>query len=114
MFGSIRRDGRWVVPVRVPLLALFGTVELDLREAILQRRHIVIDAQVLGGRIQLLVPEGVRVNVTGRTFLSSRDVRVRTEGDGPMIEVRGTFVLGSVRARTPKRRWRDRVRGRAR
>ena len=107
-FGSIRREGRWVVPVRIPLLALFGTVELDLREAILQRRHIVIDAQVLGGRVRMLVPEGVRVDVTGRTLLSSQDVRVRPDGNGPVIEIRGTFVLGSVKARTPKRRWRDR------
>ena len=113
-FGSIRRAGRWVVPVRVPLLALFGTVELDLRDAVLQRRHIVIDAQVLGGRVRLLVPEGMRVDVTGRTLLSSRDVRVRAAGNGPVIEVRGTFVLGSVRVRTPRRRWRDRLRGRDR
>jgi hypothetical protein len=110
MFGSVRRAGRWVVPVRVPLFALFGTVELDLREAILQRRHIVIDAQVLGGRVRLLVPEGVRVDVTSRTFLSSRDLRVRSAGDGPVIEVSGTIVLGTLKARTPKRRWRDRVR----
>jgi hypothetical protein len=107
-FGSIRRHGRWVVPVRVPLVALFGTVELDLREAVLQRRHIVIDAQVLGGRVHLIVPDGVRVDVTGRTFLTSRDVRVRADGDGPVIELSGTFVLGALKARTPKRKWRDR------
>lgn len=109
-FGSIRREGRWVVPVRVPLLALFGTVELDLREAILQRRHIVIDAQVLAGRIRMIVPDGVRVDVTGRSILSSSDVRVRPEGSGPVVEVSGMLVLGSVKARTPKRKWRDRVR----
>lgn len=110
MFGSVRREGRWVVPVRVPVFALFGTVELDLREAILQRRHIVIDAQVLGGRVRLLVPDGVRVDVTGRTYMSSRDLRVRAADDGPVIEVSGTIVLGSLKARTPKRRWRDRMR----
>ena len=111
VFGSVRRAGRWVVPVRVPLFALLGTVELDLREAVLQRRHVVVDAQVLGGRIRLLVPEGVRVDVTGRTVLCSRDVRLRgaPDGhDGPVIEVRGTMVLGSLRARNPRRRWRDR------
>jgi hypothetical protein len=107
-FGSIRREGRWVVPVRVRLFALFGTVELDLREAVLQRRHIVIDAQVLGGRVHVIVPDGVRVDVTGRTFLTSRDVRVRADGDGPVIELGGMFVLGSLKARAPKRRWRDR------
>ncbi|MFC4050361.1 DUF1707 domain-containing protein [Actinomadura syzygii] len=111
-FGRTRRDGRWVVPVKLPLLALFGTVELDLREAVLQRRHIVVDSLVLGGRIRLLVPDGVRVDVTGRTILSTRDLRARPAAEGPTIEVGGTLIFGSVRVRTPKRTLRSRVRGR--
>ncbi|WP_242900962.1 DUF1707 SHOCT-like domain-containing protein [Actinomadura terrae] len=111
-FGRTRREGRWVVPVKLPLLALFGTVELDLRQAVLQRRHIVLDATVLGGRIRLLVPEGVRVDVTGRTVLSTRELRTRPGADGPTIEVAGTLICTSVRARSPRRSLRDRVRGR--
>lgn len=112
VFGRTRRDGRWVVPVKLPLVALFGTVELDLREAVLQRRHIVLDTLVLGGRIRLLVPDGVRVDVTGRTILSTREVRTRPAAEGPTIEIGGTMVFGSVRARAPKRTLRQRVRGR--
>ncbi|MQY03907.1 DUF1707 SHOCT-like domain-containing protein [Actinomadura macrotermitis] len=112
LFGRTRREGRWVVPVKLPLLALFGTVELDLREAVLQRRHIVLDAMVLGGRIRLLVPDGVRVDVTGRTMLSSRDLRHRPSGDGPTVEICGTLLFGSVQARAPKRTLRQRVKGR--
>jgi hypothetical protein len=111
-FGRTRREGRWVVPVKLPILALFGTVELDLREAVLQRRHIVVDTLVLGGRIRLLVPEGVSVNVTGRTILSTRDLRARPMQDGPTVEVGGTMIFGSVRARAPKRSLRSRMRGR--
>jgi hypothetical protein len=111
-FGRTRREGCWVVPVKLPILALFGTVELDLREAVLQRRHIVVDTLVLGGRIRLLVPEGVSVNVTGRTILSTRDLRARPMQDGPTVEVGGTMIFGSVRARAPKRSLRARVRGR--
>ncbi|WP_131740731.1 DUF1707 SHOCT-like domain-containing protein [Actinomadura roseirufa] len=110
VFGRTRRDGRWVVPVRLPLLALFGTIELDLRQAVLQRRHIVLDSAVLGGRIRLLVPEGVRVNVTGRTILSTRELRTRSSTDGPTIEIGGTLILASVRARAPRRSLRDRLR----
>ncbi|MGI5326312.1 DUF1707 SHOCT-like domain-containing protein [Actinomadura nitritigenes] len=113
-FGRVRRDGRWVVPVKLPVLALFGTVELDLREAVLQRRHIVLDSMVLAGRVRLLVPEGVRVDVTGRTVLSTREVRTRPAAEGPTIEVAGTLVFGSVKARAPKRTLRQRVRGRLR
>ncbi|GAA1585352.1 DUF1707 domain-containing protein [Actinomadura kijaniata] len=111
-FGRVHREGRWVVPVKLPLLALFGTVELDLREAVLQRRHIVLDSTALGGRIRLLVPEGVQVHVTGRSVLSTRDVRTRPAADGPTIEVNGTMIFTSIRAQAPKRSLRDRVRGR--
>lgn len=113
-FGSVRRAGRWVMPVRLPLVALFGTVELDLSEAILQRRHVVLDSNVLCGRIRLLVPEGVRVDVTGRTFLSPREVRVRPSDGGPTIEITGRVILGSIRARAPRRTLRQRVRNRTR
>ena len=111
-FGRARREGRWVVPVKLPVVALFGTVELDLREAVLQRRHIVVDSLILGGRVRLLVPEGVRVDVTGRTILTTRDVRARPADEGPTIEVGGTMIFGSVRARAPKPSLRTRVRNR--
>lgn len=114
LFGSARRDGRWVVPVRLPILALFGTVELDLREAILQRNHVVIDASVLLGRIRLLVPDGVGVELTGRSVLSTRDLRLRPHPGGPVIEIGGIMILGSVRAQAPKRSWRQRIQRRIR
>jgi hypothetical protein len=113
LFGTVRRDGRWVVPARFPVAAVFGTLEIDLRQALLQRRHVVVRANVLGGRLRLLVPEGVRVEFTGRSIIGSQALRVRGpwDRDAPLIEVSGTVVLGSVVARTPKRRRRPRLRG---
>ncbi len=111
LFGTVRRDGRWVVPARFPAAAVFGTLEIDLREALLQRRHVVVNASVLGGRIRLVVPEGVRVEFTGRSIAGSRArVRPARGGDGPLIEVIGTVVLGSIDVRTPKRPRRPRLR----
>nr|WP_202420104.1 DUF1707 domain-containing protein [Actinomadura rayongensis] len=112
LFGRVRREGRWIVPVKLPLFALFGTVDLDLRDAVLQRRHTVVDALVLGGRIRLLVPDGVRVQVTGRTVVGTRELRHRPADGGPTVEIAGTLLLTSVRAHAPKRSLRDRVRGR--
>lgn len=105
LFGTVRRGGRWVVPARFPVAAVFGTLEIDMREALLQRRHVVINAGVLGGRVRLLVPEGVRVEFTGRSIMGSRVLRVRAPGDAdaPLIEVNGTVVFGTIGARTPKR-----------
>jgi hypothetical protein len=113
-FGTTRRDGRWVVPVRLPVLAVFGTVELDLREAILQRRHVVIDASMLFGSLRLLVPDGFDVTVTGKTVLTARDLRVHPEAAGAMLEVTGTIVCGSVRAQAPRRTLRRRIGDRVR
>lgn len=112
VFGRVRREGRWVVPVKLPLVALFGTVELDLRDAVLQRRHIVVDSLLLVGRVRLLVPDGVHVTVTGRSALTTRDVRTRPEEDGPTVEISGTLIFGSVTARAPKRSLRERARAR--
>jgi hypothetical protein len=115
LFATVRRDGRWVVPARFPVAAVFGTLEIDLREALLQRRHVVVNASVLGGRLRLVVPEGVRVEFTGRSMAGSQVLRLRSQDrDGPLIEVRGTVVLGSVSARSPKPPRRSRLRrGRA-
>ncbi|MFL6053987.1 MAG: DUF1707 domain-containing protein [Actinoallomurus sp.] len=110
LFGTVRRGGRWVVPAGLPVSAFFGTVEIDLREALLQRRHVVVRAAMLAGRLRLIVPEGVRVEFTGRSVLGAQDLRVRAPyaDDAPVVEVSGVVVLGSVNAHTPKRprRWR--------
>lgn len=113
LFGSTKRDGRWVVPAKLPVAALFGTVELDLTEAILQRKHITLDVSALCGRLRLIVPEGVEVRITGRTVLSSRTLKTRPAGNGPVVEVTGTLLLGSVKVVTPKKRRRPILRRRS-
>jgi len=112
LFGSQRRDGRWVVPAKLPVAALFGTVELDLRQAILQRRHITLDVSALCGRLRLIVPDGVEVRITGRTVLSTaRDGRrYDLPEEGPLVEVTGTLLLGSIKVVRPKRPWRPSLR----
>ena len=65
IFGKERRDGRWVVPERLAVTAIFGEVVLDLREAVLQSQRVTLLATVVGGTVQLIVPDGVAVEVTG-------------------------------------------------
>lgn len=113
-FATQRREGRWVVPGRFPVIAVGGQIVLDLREALLQSLHTVIQAVLVGGRLHLLVPEGVQVVVTqGRAQgLGGRDRVPRTEPAAspgvPLIEVRAFTLAGGVRVHTPKRpsgRW---------
>jgi hypothetical protein len=110
VFGGQRREGRWVVPERLPVTAVFGEAVLDFREAVLQSAHTTIYATVIGGKLRLLVPDGVRVEVTG-TGVGTRErgtVSRRGTGPGeldpgqsPVIEVRGLIVWGRIQAITP-------------
>ncbi len=125
VFGGQRREGRWVVPERLAVAAVFGEALLDFREALLQSSRVIVYATVIFGRLKILVPDGVLVEVTGTSVASSRRgpvARRQPELDGwagqgaraarvaapgqpelPVIEVRGLIVGGRVQAIAPPR-----------
>ena len=74
IFGRDRRGGRWVVPETLPVLVIFGEVELDLREALLQAGRTVVYATLVGGTIHLIVPDGVLVEATGTALLTRKKI----------------------------------------
>jgi DUF1707 SHOCT-like domain len=121
-FGTQRREGRWVVPARFAVTAVGGRTVLDLREALLQSRHTVVNAVLVGAQLHLLVPQGVSVTVsrsrspvtgtgaaiTGRAGAERAPVAL---AGPPVIEVRAFTMAGRVRVHTPRRpgrRWRGR------
>jgi hypothetical protein len=109
MFGHERREGRWVVPDNFAVTAIFGEVVLDLREALLQASRITLFATIIGGTLQLIVPEGVAVEMTGNSFLSRRSgtATVASVPGMPVIEVRALALGGRVKTVVPRsrRRW---------
>jgi hypothetical protein len=111
IFGPVYRRGRWVVPGEVTCVAAFGEVVLDLSEAILQERHVVVTVYALFGRVRLIVPAGVEVVMNGNNFLGRQRGatarRVPTSSEVPVIEIRGYLAATEVVARTPprQRRW---------
>jgi hypothetical protein len=114
VFGPARRDGRWVVPETLSVTAAFGEVELDFTQAILQARHVQLYATVIGGRLRLVVPEGVTVAVTAHLALGRRRGGTPPTADTPVIEVKGVVLGGEIIVRTPPGSRRFRLRGRRR
>lgn len=106
IFGEDKRTGRWVVPTRQQVTAVFGQVSLDFREAVLQSRHVVINATAVFGKVELIVPEGVNVQLNGAAVLGSKENKVRAEPapGAPVIEVQGFILCGQIEAKTPRRR----------
>ena len=121
-FSTSRREGRWVVPDRLSVTAVGGHVILDLREALLQSLHTIIHVTLVGGQLQMLVPEGVSVVVTRSRYsarvgpdLTPRPGPAARPGE-PLIEIRTFSVAGQVRVQTPRKsggRWLGRTSRRA-
>jgi hypothetical protein len=105
IFGPARRDGRWVVPESLTVTALGGEVEVDFTQAILQTRHVQLLATVIGGRLRLIVPEGVSVAVTAHMMVGRRrgGTPPPAASDAPLIEVKGVVLGGEIIVRTPPR-----------
>lgn len=95
---EVRRTGAWEVPPRLRVRVRGGSVLLDLRTARVRSELVHIDVQLAGGRIVVIVPDGVPVEVRdGLTVLGSRRDRVRSPAPGAD---RGT-AAGAARGRRP-------------
>lgn len=111
LFATADRRGRWVVPGAMTCVAVCGEVVLDLSEAILQDRHVVLTVYAFCGKVRLIVPSGVEVIMNASNIIASQrggtTKRVPTSSEVPVIEVRGYLGASEVVARTPPRprRW---------
>jgi hypothetical protein len=113
IFGPAKRDGRWVVPEVLTVAAMFGEVEVDVTEAILQARHVQLHATVIGGRLRLIVPDGVSVVVNAPLVLGRRrgGTPLPAGAETPVIEVKGLVLGGEIIVRTPPKPRRFRLFG---
>jgi Domain of unknown function (DUF1707)/Cell wall-active antibiotics response 4TMS YvqF len=108
LFGETKRAGRWLVRPGLMSWAVFGSVELDLTEAVLEQRDITITANALFGEVKLRVPDSVAIIDEGGAVFGSRKLRAGSPPitpDTPVIRVRGVAVFGKVEAKRPKRKW---------
>jgi hypothetical protein len=109
LFSHLVRNGPLRLPARTAFRSLFGTIDLDLRQATLEASEVEIAVHNVFGTVTVLVPEGTDVQVEGGTglFASLRldtTTSVPTAG-GPVIHIRATRIAGTlnVRTREPKR-----------
>jgi hypothetical protein len=126
---EVRRTGRWEVPPRLRVLVRAATVVLDLREARVRSDVVEIDVRVTAGRILVIVPPEVAVEVRdGLTVFGTRSERTgsarsgsarsgsarsggrRSAGDpaAPRVVIGGQIIAGRLVVRTPtlRERWR--------
>jgi hypothetical protein len=110
IMGPARRDGRWVVPEKLTVTAMFGEVEVDFTQAILQTPKVQVYATVFGGRLRIIVPDGVQVVVSGHMVLGRQ--RGRTDPAAPqaaVIEVKALVLGGELKVVAPPKNRRFRL-----
>jgi hypothetical protein len=76
--GSVRRDGRWILPHRLALRTAWCDVLLDLTSAVRRGPELVIELRVRGGHVELVLAPGMVVDanelaVRFTTLAISRD-----------------------------------------
>jgi DUF1707 SHOCT-like domain/Cell wall-active antibiotics response LiaF, C-terminal len=105
VLSSINRKGRWRLAQRSRFSAVLGSVNLDLREAIIPGAEVEIDVRAVLGSVEIIVPAGVEVLPSGGGLLFSQDVQVpaTTLAGAPVIRLRVSGALGSVSVRTNPR-----------
>ena len=104
--GSVRRDGRWVVPRRMEIRVSSGSVRLDFTDAVITQGTLAIDVEVNSGSVTLITRPGIVVD-TDDVSVRSGSVRVRPPEDPGTpallsIQVSGKVGSGSVMARPPR------------
>lgn len=102
------RGGPWSLPERSAWRSVFGTIDLDLRQARLASNETSLEIYNLFGTVTLIVPEGVEVVVRGGGLFASQKIEAPERPPLPgaprlTIDCHGPGGTLYVRARPPGR-----------
>lgn len=103
VFADVSRRGWWRAEGTVSPMTVFGDVELDLRQAAVPTGHVNISAIAPFGDIEVIVPDGVIVELSGFSLFGRKKVDVRRSSSrqmAPVVRVQGFTVFGSVLVRS--------------
>jgi Domain of unknown function (DUF1707)/Cell wall-active antibiotics response 4TMS YvqF len=103
VFADVSRRGWWRAEGTVSPMTVFGDVELDLRQAAVPTGQVQISAVAPFGDIEVIVPDGVIVELSGFSLFGRKKVDVRRSSSvhaAPVVRVQGFTVFGSVLVRS--------------
>jgi hypothetical protein len=107
IFGGTDQRGRWRLPRRLRILAVFGGVSADLGSAQVEAPVSTITVLAVFGGVALTAPTGVSVQLSGASLLGGKSDK-RPVGPplpgSPLIHVRAYTLLGGVSVDRAKRR----------
>lgn len=98
--GGYERGKGWVLPRHFKAYAVMGGVELDLRDARFSPGVSEIEVFAFWGGIDIVVPEGVRVESDGMAVMGGISVdsgeASLDDPDAPVLRISGLALMGGV------------------
>jgi Domain of unknown function (DUF1707) len=104
IFSGVSRSGKWRVHRKNQALALFGGIDLDLRDATFEGLTIEVSGICCFGSLDIKVPPGVEVRNEMVGIFG--DTAIKYLGDpipgAPTLVIKGLTLFGGVTVRGPK------------
>jgi class 3 adenylate cyclase len=105
IMSAAKRKGRWKVDEPILAVAFWGGVDLDLRGAQIDVPVVDITAWAVMGGVEIVVPEGIPVEMDGFMLMGGHENRVN-EGDtvpgAPLVRIHAYGMWGGVTVRSKK------------
>ncbi len=102
IMGSAKRTGRWRVGHEIHAVALMGDCKIDLRQAIIDASVITVDALAVMGSVEVIIPEGVEVDLGGVAIMGSKEMKMggpEPSYGAPIVRITGLALMGAIKVR---------------
>ncbi|HUQ39061.1 MAG TPA: adenylate/guanylate cyclase domain-containing protein [Acidimicrobiales bacterium] len=104
VMGGHSPRGRFRLADTTNAVAVMGGCELDLRNAEIDGDEVEINCFALMGGVEIIVPEGIRVDFSGLPVMGGTDCKINPDvpiiPGSPRIVVRALAVMGGVTVRS--------------
>jgi hypothetical protein len=104
VLGDSKRNGPQALAEDITAVALFGDVEIDLCDARVTSNEITIRAYAIVNSVEVVIPEGVAVELSGVAMKGDLENWVKPVSPGAskfVVKIEGHALLGDVEVRHP-------------
>ena len=103
IMGGTDKRGRWRLARDAKVVCVMGGATLDLRQAELEDLDSTLTVVTVMGGAEIIVPEGVDVDLGGFAFMGGKDFRpgkTVPPPSAPSLQIRAYAFLGGIEVKT--------------